>query len=156
MARATRSLNAASFAVSAYVISEEHEWLMSLLRDEANSSPQFRVPDLIGACVSLVFEQQDPSSAIFHVLRSDVVLRSTAARRQEKIWRADFDRLQAIQRSAHNRYPHPNFSLDLILSACIAIVRNSATASSELFQRARTNTAERARNASHERGELGA
>lgn len=154
MVRVTRSPNA--LAVSAYVIVEEHEWLVSLLRDSANASPQFRMPDLIGACLSLVFEAQDPSSKIFEVLRSDLVLRGTSQRRQEQIWRADFERLQEIQRSAHNQYPHPNFSLDLILSACIAITRKSETAPGQLFQLARTNTAQRARSASDWQGGYGA
>jgi hypothetical protein len=40
---------------------EEHEWLYGLLRSSDNVSPTFRFPDLISACVSLVFAQDDGS-----------------------------------------------------------------------------------------------
>ena len=38
---------------------EEHDWLFTVLRSEGNVSPTFRFPDLISACVSLVFLHDD-------------------------------------------------------------------------------------------------
>ena len=53
---------------------EEHDWLYSLLRSEENVSPTFRFPDLISACISLVFTHQNPSARIFEYLGRELVL----------------------------------------------------------------------------------
>lgn len=134
-----------SGSVDARLLKEEHDWLVSISRDPANSSPKFRLPDLIGACVTIVFEQDDPLDVIFHILHSTVILRgSDAARRQERIFEGDFTSLQEIQRSPANRYPNPCFSLDQIVSACVAYVRTQGVEARDLFDRARANTARRA------------
>ncbi|WP_204302947.1 hypothetical protein, partial [Klebsiella pneumoniae] len=44
---------------------EEHDWLFTVLRSEGNVSPTFRFPDLISACVSLVFLHDDAPARIF-------------------------------------------------------------------------------------------
>lgn len=43
---------------------EEHEWLVALLKSEQNVLPTFRCSDLISACVSLVFANDDASARI--------------------------------------------------------------------------------------------
>lgn len=50
---------------------DEHDWLYRLLHSEDNVSPTFRFPDLISACISLVFSHQDASAQIFQFLGSE-------------------------------------------------------------------------------------
>ncbi len=129
------------------VLAADHEWLVGVLRDPVNKAPQFRMPDLLGACVGLVLALDYPEDSVFGKLRADVVLRSNGfPRRQSQLWATDFARLQEVQRSAHNKFPNPNFSLDEILSACVAIARELSSSNSDLFDRARINTANRQRN----------
>ena len=65
---------------------EEHEWLYSLLRSDDNVSPTFRFPDLISACVSLVFADEDAAPRIFDFLGTQLVLRSPhTPRRRESM-----------------------------------------------------------------------
>ena len=54
---------------------EEHDWLFTVLRSEGNVSPTFRFPDLISACVSLVFLHDDAPARIFDFLGTQLVLR---------------------------------------------------------------------------------
>jgi len=78
---------------------EEHQWLHALLHSEANIAPTFRMPDLVSACVSLVFLQAGAPARIFAVLGTQLVLRSPLTpRRREALWRAQYDLLLAVQR----------------------------------------------------------
>ena len=90
---------------------EEHEWLYGLLRSEGNVSPTFRFPDLISACVSLVFLHDDAAKRVFDFLGTQLVLRSPLTpRRRESMWRQQYELLLAVQRSPANRHPNPNSS----------------------------------------------
>ena len=44
---------------------EEHAWLYALLRSDDNVAPTFRMPDLLSACVALVFGRDDAAERIF-------------------------------------------------------------------------------------------
>lgn len=124
-----------------YVWREEHDWLRTLLRSSENKAPQFRVPDLIGACVAIVFRSDQASERLFHVLRTQLILRDpNTPRRQEKMWHSDFVTLQAVQRSAANQYPNPHFELDQLLTACICLARAQLADERDVFQQARLNT----------------
>ncbi len=124
-----------------YVWREEHDWLRTLLHRSENKSPQFRVPDLIGACVAIVFSSDGASERLFHVLRTELVLRDpNTPRRQEKMWLSDFVKLQAVQRSRANQYPNPHFELDQLLTACICLARTQLEDEAEVFRQARLNT----------------
>src|SRR5450830_1671964 len=86
---------------------EEHDWLYGLLHSEANASPTFRFPDLISACVSLVFTHDDAALRIFRFLGKELVLRpAQSARRRESMWRTQYELLLALQRSPANRHPN--------------------------------------------------
>ncbi len=89
---------------------EEHEWLYGLLRSEDNVSPTFRFPDLISACVSLVFLHDDAATRIFDFLGTQLVLRSPPLCRQ--FGGADTlvlrqARLNMADRAARCRLPRP-------------------------------------------------
>ena len=103
---------------------DEHDWLYRLLRSQDNVSPTFRFPDLISACVSLVFTHQDAACCIFRFLGTELVLRSPETpRRRESMWRQQYQLLLDLQRSPANRHPNPKFQLDQLTTACVALCR---------------------------------
>ncbi len=124
---------------------EEHEWLYDLLRSEHNISPTFRFPDLISACVSMVFLHDDAPTRIFDFLGTQLVLRPPLTpRRRESMWLPQFELLLAVQRSPANRHPNPKFQLDQLTTACVALCRQFSDADALVLRQARLNMAERA------------
>ncbi len=124
---------------------EEHDWLYSLLHSDANVSPTFRFPDLISACVSLVFAHDDAAPRIFRFLGTELVLRpADTARRRETMWRTQYDLLLALQRSPANRHPNPKFQLDQLTTACVALGLKADDSGTAVLRQARVNTALRA------------
>ncbi len=123
---------------------EEHEWLYGLLRSDDNVSPTFRFPDLISACVSLVFLHDGAAARIFEFLGTQLVLRPPLTpRRRESMWRQQYVLLLAMQRSPANRHPNPKFQLDQLTTACVALCRQLDEADSIVLRQARLNMAER-------------
>lgn len=123
---------------------EEHDWLYRLLRSAENVSPTFRFPDLISACVSLVFDHHDAPARIFRFLGTELVLRSPrTSRRRESMWRPQYQLLLALQRSPANRHPNPKFQLDQLTTACVALCRIEDGSGAAVLRQARRNTAER-------------
>ena len=123
---------------------EEHEWLYSLLRSDDNVSPTFRFPDLISACVSLVFLHDEAATRIFDFLGTQLVLRSPhTPRRRESMWRQQYELLLAVQRSPANRHPNPKFQLDQLTTACVALCRQFNDADALVLRQARLNMADR-------------
>jgi len=123
---------------------EEHDWLYGLLRSSDNVSPTFRFPDLISACVSLVFEHHDGPTRIFRFLGTELVLRSPQTpRRRESMWRHQYQLLLDLQRSPANRHPNPKFQLDQLTTACVALCRADDGSAAGILRQARRNMAER-------------
>lgn len=123
---------------------EEHDWLYSLLKSELNVSPKFRMPDLISACVSQLFAKDDASAALFRYLGSELILREPGTvRRREAMWRPQYQQLHALQLSAANRYPNPQFHLDQITTACVALARTDDVTGACTLRHARINIARR-------------
>jgi hypothetical protein len=124
---------------------EEHEWLYVLLHSDDNVSPTFRFPDLISACVSLVFLHEDAATRIFDYLGTQLVLRSPLTpRRRETMWRQQYELLLGVQRSPANRHPNPKFQLDQLTTACVALCRQLGDADALVLRQARLNMAGRA------------
>jgi hypothetical protein len=123
---------------------EEHEWLYDLLRSGSNVSPTFRFPDLISACVSLVFLHDGAPARIFDFLGTQLVLRPPLTpRRRESMWRQQYELLLAVQRSPANQHPNPKFQLDQLTTACVALCRRLEEADGIVLRQARLNMAER-------------
>ena len=123
---------------------EEHNWLYALLKSEQNVSPMFRFPDLISACVALVFANDNAAARIFAFLGSELVLRAPhSPRRRESMWQPQYALLLALQRSSANRHPHPRFQLDQLTTACVALSRQENPSGDHVLRQARINTAER-------------
>lgn len=124
---------------------EEHAWLYGVLKSEGNVCPTFRFPDLISAAVTLCLGEHNGHAHVFHFLGSKLVLRPpSTARRRESMWRPQYEQLQALQRLPANRHPNPNFQLDQITTACIALAREMDETGAKLLIQARLNMAKRA------------
>jgi hypothetical protein len=124
---------------------DEFTWLESLYNDVGNSSPKLRYPDLISACVSLVFNRSGADLRVFSFLHTRLVMRDQGtARRQEEMWREQYELLLALQKSEQNRHPHPQFKLDHFTTACVALAMEEEDAKQKLFEQARRNIARRA------------
>ena len=124
---------------------DEFDGLERMYSDAANCSPKLRYPDLISACVSLVFADPAPARRIFCYLHGTLVLRDQdTPRRQEAMWRAQYELLLSLQRSAMNRHPHPQFKLDHFTTACVALALAQPGAMECVFEQARRNIAQRA------------
>lgn len=124
---------------------DEHDWLYSLLHSEDNVSPTFRFPDLISACISLVFTHQDASALIFQFMGSELVLRSPQTpRRRESMWREQFRLLLDLQLSPANRHPNPKFQLDQLTTTCVALCKTWDASGTNILRQARQNMAARA------------
>lgn len=124
---------------------EEHDWLYAVLKSAQNVSPTFRFPDLISACVSLVFDRDGAPEQIFDFLGRQLVLRPPQTpRRRESMWMEQYNLLLTLQRSAANRHPHPKFQLDQLTTACVALAREADGSGARVLQQARVNMAQRA------------
>ncbi|MFY9511923.1 MAG: hypothetical protein WAQ05_13225 [Rubrivivax sp.] len=131
---------AASEAVDTFVWIEEHDWLYALLGSETNVAPRFRVPDLLSACVSQVLGKENGVGSLFGYLGAELIMRAPGTpRRKESMWRAQYVQLQALQRSAANRYPHPQFQLDQFTTACVALARREDDSGACTLRHARIN-----------------
>jgi hypothetical protein len=123
---------------------EEHDWLYALLKSAHNIAPTFRCPDLISACVSLVFAADDTPARIFEFLGTELVLRPPhAPRRRESMWMPQYELLLAVQRSPANQYPNPKFQLDQLTTACVALCHQTDPSGAHVLQQARINMASR-------------
>lgn len=123
---------------------EEHEWLYALLRRSDNVAPMFRIPDLLSACVAIIFARPDASERIFGFMGTELVLRSpTTVRRRESLWLPQFERLHDLQCSPLNRHPHPKFQLDQLTTACVALCQQEDASGTAVLRQARRNMVER-------------
>lgn len=128
---------------------QEHQWLYALLQSEANVAPTFRFPDLLGACVSLVFDRDDAGQRIFGFLGTALVRREPSTpRRRESVWRPQYALLHDLQCSPANRHPHPKFQLDQLTTACVALCQQDDGTGATVLRQARRNMAERLAGAS--------
>ncbi|WP_136415894.1 hypothetical protein [Herbaspirillum sp. ST 5-3] len=129
---------------------DEYTFLQSVYHSADNCSPKFRLPDLISACVSLVFLGPDPAQCIFSYLHAEMILRDqNSIRRQEEMWMPQYQLLLGLQRSPSNCHPHPQFKLDHFTTACIALVSAGQDVTHRILEQARHNTAERAARRLH-------
>ena len=123
---------------------EEHDFLYTLLHDQQNVCPTFRFPDLIAACVSLVFANTNGPERIFHFLGTQLVPRpAQTPRRRESMWRQQYALLLDVQSSPANRHPNPKFQLDQLTTACVALCRRADETGTGILQQARRNMSER-------------
>jgi hypothetical protein len=123
---------------------EEHSWLYGLLRSSENIAPTFRIPDLLSACVTIVFDRDDAAERIFAFLGTSLVMRSpNTPRRRESLWRPQYELLHDLQCSAANKHPNPKFGLDQLTTACVALCQQEDVSGAAVLLQARRNMVER-------------
>ena len=123
---------------------EEYDWLYRLRKSDENVSPTFRFPDLISACVSIVFSAATGADELFGYMRSQLVLRDhQTARREESLWFPQYTLLLRAQRSPANRHPKPMFQLDQLTTGCVALARTGGEHGRQVLLQARVNMAAR-------------
>lgn len=123
---------------------EEHDALHRLFKSPSNVSPQFRFPDLLAACVSLVLGDAEGQAALIAYLRSRHLQRDPkTSRRKCEIFSAQFDMAMAAHRADWNRFPNPKFQVDQILTGCVVLALETS-GPDRILQRARENLHERA------------
>ena len=100
------------------ILIEEHGWLHRLFKAPYNTSPKFRFPDLLSACVSLAMSSDDSRRRLVEYLVTQLTLRDPGTERRScDIWPAQFDQLWQTHRAPWNRFPNPMFELDHLTTA---------------------------------------
>lgn len=152
MTTTTLEVSDEAMTVATLVYPEEFEFLRGLFNSPGNASPRFRFPDLISACVSVVFNTfEKPGETIFKFLKTTLLDRNKGGRpacRKEEIWQPQFLLLRQLQGSKENRHPNPGWQLGDFTTACVALVMQSAISEVCIFDQARQNSVARARRSS--------
>ncbi len=119
---------------------QEHDCLYRVLKSRNNTSPKFRFPDLMGACVSLVAGHSQGHQLLVDFLANELSQRDpTAQMRSCDIWPAQFDQLMSVRGAAWNRFPNPMFELEHIASACVAVAMQAPFGEAPVLLEARRN-----------------
>ena len=125
---------------------EEHSWLHLLFKSPRNTSPKFRFPDLLSACVSLAMSSDDSRRRLIEYLVTQLTLRDPGTERRScDIWPAQFDQLLQTHRAPWNRFPNPMFELDHLTTACVAVAMTLPDGEAAVLRQARTNLLARSR-----------
>lgn len=118
----------------------EFNWLHHVATSDLNVAPAFRLPDLLGACVSLILQHSDDANRIFGYLHTHLMHRSAdTPRRRVDLWPSHHEQLAQIQRSSINQYPHPRFQMDQLTTACVALVCLDDPEGASVLRRCRLN-----------------
>lgn len=132
--------------VQTRVWEHEHARLYELYRAPQNTFPKFRFPDLLSACVSLVFGSAEGQSRLIEFLTMELLQRDPGAtRRSCDIWSAQFHQLMAARGASWNRIPNPMFELDHIATGCVAVAMQAPFGQDAVLCEARTNLRARTR-----------
>ena len=124
---------------------EEHDWLHRIFKSPDNTSPKFRFPDLLSACVSLAVASDDGQRRLVEYLVTQLTLRDPRTERRScNIWAAQFELVLAAHRAPWNRFPNPMFELDHITTACVAVAMSLPYGDALVLRQARLNLRARA------------
>jgi hypothetical protein len=123
---------------------EEHGWLHRLFKSPDNTSPKFRFPDLLGACVSLALHDAQSQRDLIDYLLTQLTLRNPRTERRScDLWATQFDLVMAAHRAPWNRFPNPMFELDHITTGCVAVAMALPDADAAVLRQARLNLMDR-------------
>lgn len=119
---------------------DEHNWLHELYKSPSNTSPKFRFPDLLSACVALTLSDLDNSNRLVKHLRTRHALRDPKCPgRSCDIFPVQFGQVLEAHRAAWNRFPNPMFEIEHILTGCVAIAMSMPSGSDLVLHQARDN-----------------
>ena len=124
---------------------DEHDWLHGIFKSPHNTSPKFRFPDLLSACVSLAFRDSPNRERLITYVVTQLSLRDPQTERRScDIWAPQFELLLDAHRGPWNRFPNPMFELDHLTTACVALAMASPNAEAMVLREARSNFLARA------------
>lgn len=119
---------------------DEHDWLHQIFKSPGNTSPRFRLPDLLSACVSLALAD---ASARQQLVEAIVTLHarhnSKCKRRSCDIFPAQFAQVKRAHGAPWNRFPNPMFDLDSITTGCVALAMAWPDGEARVLAQARAN-----------------
>lgn len=122
------------------VWTEEHDWLHQLYKSPNNTSPKFRIPDLLSACVALVLSQPENQRLLVAYLTTRHALRDPRCHgRSCEIFPAQFEQVLDAHRAAWNRFPNPMFEIEHILTGCVAVTMSLSSGGELVLRQARDN-----------------
>jgi hypothetical protein len=122
------------------VWTEEHDWLHQLYKSPSNTSPKFRIPDLLSACVALVLSQPENQRLLVEYLTTRHALRDPRCPgRSCEIFPAQFEQVLDAHRAAWNRFPNPMFEIEHILTGCVAVTMSLSSGGELVLRQARDN-----------------
>jgi hypothetical protein len=125
---------------------DEHDWLHRVYKSANNTSPRFRFPDLLSACVSLALENAEAQSRLVDYLVTRLTLRDPRTERRScDIWAQQFDLALTAHRAAWNRFPNPMFDLDHLTTGCVALAMAGPDGEAQVLRQARLNLLARVR-----------
>ena len=128
------------------VWSEEHDWLHRLYKSPGNTSPKFRIPDLLSACVAMTLSSTDNQHLLVAYLTTRHALRDPKCPgRSCDIFQAQFEQVLEAHRAAWNRFPNPMFEIEHILTGCVAVAMATDNGGERVLRQARDNLIARAR-----------
>lgn len=124
---------------------DEHEWLGSLYKSRRNSSPRFRMGDLLSACVSLALVTDAVEQSLVEYLVNGLTRRDPQSERRScDLWAAQYDLLLVAHRASWNRSPNPMFEIDQLTTGCVALVMRRSDSEAAVLRQARANLRARA------------
>ena len=125
---------------------DEHDWLHRIFKSPHNTSPRFRLPDLLSACVSMALADSTTQQQMVEIIltrptRPD----AKCERRSCHIFPTQFEQVMDAHRAPWNRFPNPMFELDHITTACVTVVTAWPVADARVLAQARANLLARTR-----------
>ena len=124
----------------------EHDWLHQIFRSPHNTSPRFRLPDLLSACVSMALADAAAQQQLVEIIVTRQARRdSRCERRSCDIFPTQFEQVMDAHRAPWNRFPHPMFELDHITTACVTAAMAWPDAEGRVLAQARANLLARTR-----------
>ena len=119
---------------------DEHDWLHRLYTAPNNTSPKFRIPDLLSACVAFTLAHPDRQCLLVEYLTTRHALRDPKGPgRSCNIFPAQFDQVLEAHRAAWNRFPNPMFEIEHILTGCVAVAMSMENGGEIVLRQARDN-----------------
>ena len=132
--------------VQTHVWLEEHDWLHRVFKSSNNTSPKFRFPDLLSACVSMALADTDAQQRLVEFLVTRQTLRDPKCERRScDIFPTQFDQVMEAHRAPWNRFPNPMFELDHITTGCVAVAMAMPDGEERVLRQARANLLARAK-----------
>ena len=123
-----------------HVAQPEHDWVHGVMMLSVNKAPRYRMPDLLGACLSLVSSAPERQQMLVTFLATELVRRDRAIPlRSCELWPLQAEQLKVLHRAPWNRFPNPMFGMEHVMTGCVAVVRLLPEAATLVLDQAKDN-----------------